>query len=534
MNRNTRLRHVFMGLIVLFLFLAGGCASVDTEEPSGYTYDTAPVAIYNADWGVIPLPNNLLNPVQQATIPVSIPGVEPPATMPTTVSLPVVDAAAAQRAQKLGYPVTEDTDLTKALLAGQNKLDGFIPGIIARIPLSKKLDTDSLVPFDGSNVDTANFFFFDVADPDNPQVIAPDTYYRVFNLEMLDTPPYYLTLRMMGLSIEPLDYIPGHTYLVVMTGIGEKAVRDVDGNPVMPDGYFSLFAGTDPYIGPKGTPQNNIVSGLEAVQTLEGARQITDWGLKIWENVVGESRVRNEVAVSYHFSIATNPMPRYMNATKAISKNARAFLPDPIDYPSYDDNWTPRMISADASLDSEISFDVAQALDTDTVTPENLAVFAVSDSALTAVATSIAVVNGDEGEDGTVTVTPSADLQCGTTYLVALSNRVTGGSMHHPAVDESYFGLSRVNTPLVDANGWLSPHLDSRIDTLIMTGKITSFTPEDLEQAGATVMQVLTLIEAMRLHNQPYIERLVADEFVPASEDIALMFTFTTVACGSN
>ena len=454
--------------------------------------------------------------------------------MPTTVSLPVVDAAAAERAQKLGYPVTEDTDLTKALLAGQNKLDGFIPGIIARVPVSKKLDTDSIVPFDGNNGDTANFFFFDVADPEHPQVIAPDTYYRVFNLEMLDTPPYYLTLRMMGLSIEPLDYTPGHTYLVVMTGIGDGGVKDIEGNPVMPDGYFSLFASPDSYIGPKGTPQNNIVSGLEAVQTLEGARQITDWGLKIWENVVGESRVRNEVVVSYHFSIATNPMPRFMNATKAISKNVNAFFPKPFVYPSYDDNWTPRMIKADAALDSDIRFNVAQTLDADTVTSENLAVFAVSDSALTAVATSIAVVNGDEGEDDTVTITPAADLQCGTTYLVALSNRVTGGLMHHPVVDESYFGLSRVNTPLVDANGWLSPHLDSRIDTLIMTGKIANFTAEDLQQAGATVMRVLTLIEAMRQHNQAYIQRLVADEFVPAGEDIALMFTFTTVACGSN
>jgi len=521
---------VLMGLAALML---SACVSIETEEPSGYTYETAPVAIYNADWSVIPLPNNLLNPVHQATIPVEIPGVEPPTALPTTVDLPVVDAAGAEYAQKLGYPVQEDTDLTKALLAGQNKLDGFIPGIIARIPFSKKLDMTSVVPFDGNNADTANFFFFDVTDPENPEVVAPDTYYRIFNLEMLETPPYYLTVRMMGLSIEPRDYTPGHTYQVLMTGISDAGVKDVDGNPVMPDGYFSLFASPDTFIGPKGTPRNNIVTGLENVQTLEGARQITDWGLKIWEDVVGDARVRNEVVVSYHYSIATNPMPKYMNATKAISKNAKAFLPKPIDYPSYDDNWVPQMIMADAAVDSDISFDIGLALDTDTVTSDNLAVFAVSDAALTPVATSIVVENPEEDQDGTVTITPDADLQCGTTYLVALSNRVTGGPAHRPVVDESYFGLSRVNTPLVDENGWLSPHLDSRVDTLIMTGKILDFDAADLEQAGATVMQVLTLIEAMRQHNGSYIDRLVADEFVPASEDLALMFTFTTVACSN-
>ena len=52
------------GTLVLLVALAlglFGCASVDQDPASDWSYDTRAVAIVNTDWGIIPLPNDLLD-----------------------------------------------------------------------------------------------------------------------------------------------------------------------------------------------------------------------------------------------------------------------------------------------------------------------------------------------------------------------------------------------------------------------------------------------------------------------------------------
>ena len=93
------------------VLLAAGClGKPEMTVPEAYDYESRPILINNADWGVIPLPNNFLNPVKQAEI-VYIPGVPLPNAMPTGMALPVVDETAAAVAQALG-------DLQLTILVG--------------------------------------------------------------------------------------------------------------------------------------------------------------------------------------------------------------------------------------------------------------------------------------------------------------------------------------------------------------------------------------------------------------------------------
>lgn len=529
-------RQHWPGIALLGVFLMGlafaGCPSVGMDDPSDYSYDTRNMVIFNADWGVLPLPNDFLNPVQQAEIPVDIPGVDPPAEPPIYMNLPINDAEAAQKAQDLGYPVEEDSELTKQLVTGMNLLDGFVENFVIQIPFTKVLDMDSIVPIDqdGSNVDEANFFLFDATDRDNPQVVAPGDYLRMFNIPMAETYPYILSVRRAMAGVIPENLLPGHTYLLVLTGVDEeKGIKDVDGNVLMPDGFYGVFASETPYIAPDGSARNNLLDTLEAKQEAEGARQITNFGLEIWQAFVGEARVRNEVAVSYHFTVASNPYPVYFKgALDVLNAN---FAVDPIDQYKFNDDGELVEKGAKACLDAEPVFSFSLAVDKSKVNGNNVKLFNASNYKEVA-----ASVNIDELA---VTLTPDNDLTAETTYIIAVSNAITGGENDRPAIDQSYFGLTRVSTPLVADDMWLSPHLDSRIDTLIasMAAELFTATPTEenkdertaaLDQATEDVLGVLGLLEEMRKINDPHIPEVVDTGFVESREDLAMIWTFTT------
>ncbi len=516
--------------LALAAIAAAGCVDVGRDADSGYTYATAPVLIYNADWGQLPLPNNLLNPAKQAEIPIIIPGTEPPSVIPTTISLPITDKAAADKAAALGYPVTEDSPLTVALKKGQNMLDGFTVNFIPSVPFSQKIDVNSLVYFDGGNAEAANVFFLDVTDPANPSVLAPENYIAIFNLEGASAMPYSLKLRKMGESDIDADFEYGHTYLIVVTGWNDKGVKDEAGKPVKGDSYFSLFASEEAYIAADGSPRNSVLSDINAVRVLEGARQITDWGLKIWEKVVDKKRVRNEAIASFHFTIMTNPMPLYMNPTKVLM-GGNPLLPTPVDYAALDSSEKAVIKTADAKADAPITFAVSASLSETTVNGSNIKLFKVGTDKYTEIPSDVLYIPA-AAEDAfpAVKVTPKSSLECGTKYVVAVLNGVTGGAKNHPAVDQTYFGLTRVDTPLVNEAGteWLSPFLDSRIDTLIMFGKIDEPTDANLAAAKTSALKVLKVLEAMRKENAPHIARLLQDKFAAEAEDIALLWAFTT------
>jgi hypothetical protein len=200
--------------LALALLMAAACEQVDLDEPVPYDYTTGPVAIVNTDWGVLPLPNDFLNPVRQADL-VAIPGVEPETTPPTRMALPVVDAVAAEVARDLGYAVEADNALTQAILAGQNRLDGYIASFAPSIPFSRPIDLDSLVPYDGKNGAEANFWVVDVTDPAAPEILMPGDYLRVANWQLAEEMPFTLTLRLppAGVLEPPQDFLSGHSYL---------------------------------------------------------------------------------------------------------------------------------------------------------------------------------------------------------------------------------------------------------------------------------------------------------------------------------
>ncbi|RJO67919.1 MAG: hypothetical protein C4523_08150 [Myxococcales bacterium] len=543
--------------------LAVGCPDIGRDEPSTFGYTNDPVLIFNPDWGVLPLPNNFLNPVQQAAIPVAIPGAPAPETPPTTMNLPATDEDVAAARDELGYPAEPDSPLTAALIRGMNKLDGFIPGFVPRLPFSAKLDLDSIVPFEAelddagaiteSNAAEANLFLFDVTDPEKPTPIAPNKYYRAFNVELLDEgdfpegfPSYTLTLRNTPSVLLPDDYIQGHTYLIVAAGLTENGIKDTDGRPVWPDSPFLLFNSTVPFVAADGSFRNNLFTDPAKIQELEGARQITDWGVKIWEAVVGGARTRDEIVAAYHFSIATNPMPLFMDPASATLKNRNPLLPKPADRFQNDDNFAPVFVAADAACDVSGNttcdantdavprFSLSQPVDPATATAETLRLYRDDDGSWSPVdATPMVSTDGK-----TICLSPAANFNPQTSYLVAVTSGLKGAN-GRPAADQTYFGLARVaDAPLVEDGMWQSPYLDSRIDTLIFmmnSGQLESLdavTPEKLQQATDTLLIVLGLLEETRKLYETPIDWLVGEAgIVQEREDLALVWTFTTGDC---
>lgn len=567
-------------LVPLASVLAAACSEADLDEPVPYDYTTGPIAIVNPDWGVLPLPNNLLNPVKQAGI-VKIPGVPAADPPPSRMALPVVDAAAAKKASDLGYPVTEDNALTRAILAGQNRLDGFIASFAPSIPFSRPVDLASVVPYDGTNGANANLWLVDVTDPGKPEVLMPGDYIRVSNWQLAKQMPFTLALRLPppGVLQPPEDFKPGHTYLVVATGWTDKGIKeklsDADvaagkvAQPVTADGPFLLFAapalfeetGTT-YIGPDGTARSGVVSGLDAAQTLEGARQVTDWGLRIWESLPGVAGAwtRAEVVSAFHFTIATNPMPDYFDPVRALL-GSNAVKPTPADAL---DAASGKMNPAGAACDSELSFAIDKPVRPDSVNASTVRLFRVDGGEYAEVPLDVTVA--DAGSRPVVKAVPKAPLHPGALHLAAVTSGVRSADGTRAAVDQTYFGVVRaallvtdpdtgaatfLDTPLVtyDQEGkpvtWNSPYLDSRLDTLILGGNVPDVTESDLASAGQTVLGILDYMEKLRKNMKPHIDFLVlgpdgkpgvpgeagVDNVVAAREDVVLAWTFTTGTC---
>lgn len=570
----------------------------ELEEPEAWDYETRPILINNADWGVIPLPNNFLNPVKQAEF-VYIPGVPAPESAPTGMALPIVDETAAAIAQGLGYSVTEDSDLTKSLIAGMNRLNGWVTSFAPKIPFSMLPDYDSITPFDDTNGAAANLFFLDITDPTAPVTIMPDKYYRVINYARSESYPYYLSLRFApeGPLQPPKDFEPGHTYAVVVTGINpDTGIKSIVGKdeqdtpltePVVVDNTFLIFAAPDrecpaegpcdfkvthpvtgedvglAYIGSLGNPVNSVLEELPAVQEAEGARQITNFVLKIWEQLDGvkDVRTRDEVVAAFQWTTTSNPMPMFFDATAALL-GSNPVLPSPADYADADGNLVP----ANAKCDPAIGFGFKVAMNENTVTTDSVMLFKVTgDETPTLTAVEINVTPSTDDTGTSVLIKAKAALDPDTRYLVVATNKMTGVN-GWAAVDETYFGLTRtglaqknsdgevtgfIDTPLLsdDGNGgkiWNSPNLDSRLDTLILNwamlndidpvgAPILEVTEDMLTEAadgGFGIIKVLTLLEELRAMHKPLFDALVLDnKVVETREDIVLGWTFTTGAC---
>jgi len=578
------------------VLLAAGClGKPEMTVPEAYDYESRPILINNADWGVIPLPNNFLNPVKQAEI-VYIPGVPLPNAMPTGMALPVVDETAAAVAQALGYPVVEDTALTKSLIAGMNRLNGWVTSFAPKIPFSKIPAYDSIVPFDGTNGDTANLFFLDITDPASPVVIMPGDYYRIINYNRSEAYPYYLSLRLKPGAIlqPPQDFTPGHTYAVVVTGMTEETgIRAVVGKdetdaditaPVEVDNTFLVFAARDEecptegkcdfkvkhpvteqefglaYIGSQGNPVNSVLEGLDAARQAEGARQITNYVLKIWEGLGGvkDVRDRTEVVAAFQWTTTSNPMPTFFDASAALM-GGNPVVASPADYVNGDGELVPVKIKCDPA----IGFGFKVAMDTATINQDTVKLFKVTGGQdVTLEKVDVTVTPTVEDGMTNVLVKATAPLSADSKYLVIGTNGMKNAA-GNVAVDETYFGLTRtglavrngdgvvtsyIDTPLLteDRTTWNSPNLDSRLDTMILIHVMNTGDPDPverpirevdadlLEQAGSGpfgVLGVLKLLDGLRALHKPLFDAVVLQaKAVETREDIVIGWTFTTKA----
>ncbi len=530
-------------LVSLLVFALGStaCESIQQEDPVDFSYESQPVSIFNPDWGVLPLPNNFLNPVAQAeVVQVNIPGAPVPETMPVYMGLPLTDEAALEVRANKGYPAGEaDSPLTLELLSGMNKLDGFVANIVPEFPFSREIDLETVKIYDpevdeagavvgpktnssdetvGWTAEEANFFFLDITDPENP--VTVNNYAMLFNARESSAMPYMLSVRDKALK----DFQQGHTYLIVVTGITENGIKDPQGNPFAPDSFYMMFSSALPYVHPDGTLRNNLLSGEEAVWELEGARQITDYGLKVWETLAGETRSRGEVITSTSFTIMSNPYSEFFSAVNAVVQATTGsdlfvpMLPEPADMPMFDADGNLSLVKAEAATDSKIKFKVSQPLDADSVISENLKLYKMDDGAYTEIAAGIKLTNGEE--DASITITPESALEEDTKYMVAMSNGVIGKN-GRAAADQVFFGLTRVTEPIVDDKGmWQSPYLDSRIDSIV--------NGNTLEGAAGDVGKVLSMLELLRLEYKDAMSWLDEQNFVEERADLAMFWTFTT------
>ena len=575
-----------------------GCPDVARDEASDFDYESRPISIYNPDWGVIPLPNNLLNPVYMDAIGLKIPPSEENFTKGAeTMILPVVDEQRVKELDELGFDgdhgffVRSDSELSKELIAGMNRLDGFIPGFVPRIPFSKKIRMDSIVRANGKNLAKANFFFLDITDPKKPEVVDPATYelvfdgeYRLFNLALeeghascvgfeekpeccqdddevslcrapqelapctlqkADEKPYYLTMRNRGTP--PSDYEPGGSYLVVMTGIHKKAaILDLDGNPLQPDSFFLLFASKEPYLAPDGSRRINIIDEEDEeveyrrISELEAGRQVINSGLEAWEKLVGEKRSRDEVACAFPFTIAMNPMPEFFDAASAVlGSNPLLTKGDKLVYDAETESWELETQESSVCRDHIPSFKFSLPVIRETVEVEgeedaNIRLYRVIE---TGRYPRIAIDSTLGEDEMTVTITPGQPLSEGR-YVVAVRNGILGKEKSRKATDQSYFGLARVSTPLVDERGrWLSPHLDGRIDALMFNRALDDINACTLDEAAHSMLRALKALDLLREEYQGHISFLVRknesdrDYFVEEREDIVILWTFTIGDC---
>jgi hypothetical protein len=227
------------------------------------------------------------------------------------------------------------------------------------------------------------------------------------------------------------------------------------------------------------------------------------------------------------------------------------------------------MTPSEAPCDSTLAFELDKPVSADSVNPDTVLLFRVSADAYTEVDMTVTFANTASDDRPSVQAVPTEALEAETLYLAVVTSGVRSVDDSRAAVDQTYFGLSRaallqvdaetgaasfLDTPLVsfDDEGapsdWNSPLLDSRLDTLILSGKVEDLTTVDLAAAGQTTLSVLHYLEGLRNNLKPHLDFLVlgpdgelgvpgepeVDNVVAEREDIVLAWTFTTGACGGS
>jgi|GEM_PF-6962038 len=556
---------------LMFFSLFTGC-DVTKDATVEFDYTREPVVVFNPDWTILPLPTNLMNPGFVRAIEVDVPGM-PEREFPDYCVAPedqqvscmdlrmVVDTESTEASSQpeiedyvtiadiqnitsvMGYDLEADSNLTLYLKNSLNRLDGYYPGFIPDIPLSRKIDLASIKPFgegeNDFNVENANFFFMDITDKENPQVISFDEYQFVFDVESRESFPYRLTLRnnpdVANNHFMPMPFKAGNVYQIVLTGVNGNGIKDTEGVTFSADSPFLLLAGETPYVAPDGSSRNNLFTDLDYVQEIEEARQVTDYGLQIWQSLVGDKRKRSEVIAAFNFSIASTPESVFMDPQEVIMTQ-NPLVPEGAIGKKYDKENVLKNTCVKTGVDFTPMFSLSGEIDLSTANTQNVKLYQkLEDGNYKDVAISVSAenVNGV----GQITITPKDDLDSSTHYLVAAKSSIKAkkGTVTNSDV---YCALVKSKYPIIENKMWNSPFLDSRPDILVsLEGLPDTLIDKDELHANPTevttthLVSILSLIEEIRKDYQPDVEYLLTTDFVDRREDILILYTFSPAGC---
>lgn len=567
-----RLGRTTFGIAMLFIILLAGCDSVKKDASLEFDYSRDPIVVFNPDWTILPLPTNLMNPTFRQQIEVNVPkmearnfpdyctadGSEVLACMDLRAVIKQEDIdsgkydsymftsiAAYEDIEKMGYDIEPDSDLTLYMKTTLNRLDGYYPGFIPDIPLSRKLDLNSVKPYgSGENdfaAEEANFFFIDITDKDNPVTISSADYQLIFDLESRDAFPYRLTIRnnpdVDNNMYMPLPFESGHIYLVVLTGVNDKGIKDTDGTSFIADSPFLLLASETPYIAPDGSSRNNLFTDLAYVQEIEEARQTTDYGLKIWQSIVGDKRKRGEVVAAYSFSISSTPESVYMDPQQIVL-STNPLLPEGAIGKKYDKDGELANTCTKVGKDFKPSFTLSSEIDTETVSTDNVKLYKkLEDGSYENVGISVSAENTDG--KAVITLTPESELDTKLTYLVVANNSIKNKNENITNADV-YSSLVKSEFPIINDSQWNSPFLDSRPDIYVSLNGLpdTLVDKEALADDPTTLttehlVSILTLIDAIREDYKPDVEFILTTDLANKREDILMMYTFNPGGCSA-
>ncbi len=534
----ARLAGVMLGLWLAVL--ACNCSDF-SRKTTDFEANMPPARlIYNPDSNVVPLPNDLLNPVAKYALDLEVPGIDAPTSSPQEMDLWIIDADKVLESEERGYDIEEDSLLTQDLKKGMNARNGYIPEFFTpEIPFSSPLEAESLVPYlanEADNLDNANFFFLDITDPNEPVPIAPEEYHLLFNLPGKTEPPYMMTFRNRSpmITMMPERFLAGHTYFVALAGDEVSGPRDTQGYTFERDSVFTLLSSETSFLSSDGARRINLFKDIERIRELEEARLVTAHGLNAWKNLVGDRRERSEIITAFQFTIATNPQAWYFDPTLVVL-GRNALRPDGAVGFALKDGEAVEICS-DAGTDFEPTFTISAPVDSLSATEKSVRLYRESTNGkLTPVEAAVNVETLETGES-LIRLTPQETLEESATYVVAANDGLTGEN-EAGVVGEVYFDLARAGFPLVEGDTWLSPFLDVRADVLITLGLLEGDGPiaqasqENLETATNTFLNILRVLEAIRLSQQDRIQALLEAEFIETKEDLVMLYRFRTSGC---
>ena len=440
-----------------------------------------------------------------------VPGMRPMFD-PATGAIPLPnDVLKNQKTGLLEVPVDEtvDSELTKQVKAGINRLDGWLTSSTITIPFEAELDVATLT--------TDSVRLYDVTGatqtPPVVEAFTADQYYVLFNVGRTPATaaPYNLIIktRAPGPGKFPAEFKQGHKYIaVVMDG-----VRDKNGGAVLGHPATELLKSSVPLADEKGRTLTILPDAdaalFESVRAALYAPAFT---------ALEETGSLNRKNVVAHTAFSVQSGGRPVFDPTALP----AALPTPIDPNSG--------ASVDAALDTKPQVLFDKPYDTTTL-PAGIKFYkrgaSLTEVSFTTETTSTADANGKYP----LRIVPQS-LEPSTGYQVVLTDAIKDAD-GQPTRALAFFSLVAATTPILDSSTTPptinSPFVDFTMDVLIFLGNDpATATPEQWTTAYTLLTGSVNTLEKWRVFYQPFFAD--AESQGIARENITVMWTFTTAA----